>query len=368
MRYVYKKKYLKAFFYVLDFLGSIIFFIPKLFRKRAPSSFNKIAVLRLDHIGDVISATGVLRFLRKAFPEATIDFIVPSWASGLVKSDPYADNVIIFDPPWFDRSLSESSLSLKGLLSLKDLLKKSSYDLAIDLRGDARDILAIFLAGIKTRVGYGITGLGFLLTHQVSRDESLHEVDKNIALLKPLGIERQEVDIELYYAKENIKETHLLAKREEINSPYAVFHTSSGHPGKNWDPSSFAKVAEHVREEKNLIPVFVGSKENKENITEIMKMIKGGAVDLSGKTTLATLGSLLKGSSLFIGLDSGPSHIAAASKVPTVIIFSGMNNPAQWAPRGKNVHIVYPGKGESLTSLKPEKVFKAIDVVFKGEK
>ena len=368
MRYVYKKKYLKAFFCVLDFLGNIIFFLPRVFRKKEPSSFGKIAVIRLDHIGDVISATGVLRLLRKAYPEATIDFIVPSWVSGLVKSDPYVDNVIIFDPPWFDRSKNESSLSLKGLLSLKNLLKKSSYDLAIDLRGDARDILAMFLAGVKTRIGYGITGLGFLLTSEVLRDESLHEVDKNIALLKPLGIKAEEREIELYYPKENIKEAHVLAKKEGIDSPYAVFHAFSGHPGKNWDLSNFVKVAEHVKKERDLMPVFVGSKTDEENISKVMNSLSEGAVDLSGKTTLATLGSLLKGASLFIGLDSGPSHIAAASKTPTVIIFSGMNNPAQWAPRGKNVHVVYPGKGESLTSLKPDKVFKAIDLVFKGER
>ena len=86
-------------------------------------------------------------------------------------------------------------------------------------------------------------------------------------------------------------------------------------------------------------------------------------IRMPGGNGISVLAEIIRGSSLFIGVDSGPAHISAALNVPTIILFSGINDPKQWAPRGSNVRIIYPGPGKDLSPVSPEQVCAAADEV-----
>ena len=363
MKYVYKKKINIFLFSVLDFIGGIIAFPFKTFRQKTPKHFNKILLIREDHVGDVISASVVLSPLRRAFPGAEIDFMAPSWGMGILKGDPNLNNIVQFDPPWFDRRSKGFSQQIKGFFCMVDIMKKGEYDLAIDLRGDARHIAAMFAAGIKCRISYGITGCGFLLTHQVPYKGTMHENERNAELLKPLGIECCSPGINLYFSDEDILEAGNLKKELGINYPYAVIHVVPGHPEKKWNTASFSEVARYIHDEKGLVPIFIGTHDDRGDVKAVIEMAGVKSINLSGMTSLSVLGPFMTGASLFVGLDSGPTHIAAYTETPTIMLFSGVNDPAQWAPRGENVTIVYPGRGKDLSQITPREVFRMIDKV-----
>ncbi|MFH1664555.1 MAG: glycosyltransferase family 9 protein, partial [Candidatus Omnitrophota bacterium] len=80
-------------------------------------------------------------------------------------------------------------------------------------------------------------------------------------------------------------------------------------------------------------------------------------------TNIGTLGAILEKASLFVGVDSGPAHISAAAGIPTIVLFSGANDPAQWAPRGKNVRVIFPGLGNDLSHISTEEVCGVVDEV-----
>jgi ADP-heptose:LPS heptosyltransferase len=359
MRYAYKKKAYILLFSIIDLIGKAVFYP---FRKsdKRPAEFKRILVIREDHIGDVITATAVLSPLRKRFPEARIDFMVPRWALDLVKSNSFVDNLIAFDPPWFDRSDKRPFKQLRGLGAMAGVIKEGGYDIGIDLRGDARHITAMFLAGLKERVSYGITGMGFLLTREVPYEGKMHETDRNIALLRPFGIKARAEEIRLAFPSSGS-----ILSDSGVRGNYAVLHISPGHDTKKWKNEEFARIVKYLKNDKKLDVAAVGTKEDRQKIREVSEASGIELADISGKTALGELGSVISGADIFVGVDSGPSHIAAASGIPTVILFSGVNDPAQWAPKGKNVKIICPGARKDLSSVSAGEVIGVIEEVLK---
>ena len=366
MKYVYKKKIYKIIFSILDILGGILFFPAKIFRCKPPENVGKILVIRCDHIGDVLAATIVPELLRKAYPSARIDFMAPSWAKDVLENNPGLDNIIEFDAPWFSRRHIGLPVRMKGLQDMTRIIKSGRYDIAIDLRGDVRHITAMFLAGVKCRLGYGITGGGFMLTHMVPYEGVMHETERNVALLKPLEINVSAPGIKLYLSEEDLGKTDLLMEETGIEGPYAVFHATPGHYTKKWTAQGFVEVIRYISEKKGLMPVLVGSETDMGFAKKITDVAGTRIIDLSGRTSLNVLGQTLRKASLFVGVDSAPAHIAAAAGTPSVVLFSGVNDPRQWAPKGENVKLVYPGKGEKLSVVSAGEVCRVIDELLRS--
>ena len=369
MKYVFKKTRYRILFGALDILGNIIMFPKKMFRSKKISSFKKILIIRLDHIGDVINSTAVFKPLRGRYPEAVIDLLVSSQSADIVRNNKDVNDVICFNAPWFERGVRVSYGWLKGLRKMIRIIAEGRYDLCIDLRGDFRHIIAMYFAGVERRIAYGITGGGFLLTDNVIYDGSMHEIERNLCLLRDIGIEDTIGNVEISFPGKEAEKTRDLVKTSGIFGEYAVLHVNPGHDSKIWDNVKFAKVVRYIFCEKGFIPIIVGSARDGEIAAEIQN-ISGEDIplkDLTGKTTLGMLYHLVCGARLFVGLDSAPGHIAASCGIPVVTIFSGTNDPAEWAPRGDNVELVYPGEGNNLSVVDPEDVFRGIDEILEKQ-
>lgn len=359
--YVFKKKSLVSLASALDAIGDIIFSPVKRSGQYDRSRVKKILLIRVDHIGDVISATGALKSAHETFPGAVIDFMVSPLAADIVRDDPRVTGVVPFEAAWFRRKKKSILDSPRDFLKMVRIMKRGKYDLAVDLRGDMRHIAAMFIAGVRYRAGYGITGGGFLLTHEVPYFGVMHEVDRNIEIFRTLGADRADTKIELYFPAEHRKALEKLKEEKGLTGKYAVIHPIPGHPSKVWSLEKFAETAAYLADAKKLVPVIVGSAGDTKYAERIFALSGGKTTDITGKTPFGVLYYLLKEASLFLGVDSGPAHIASAAGTPSVILFSGINDPDQWAPRGKNVHLVYPGRGNDLSGVGVEEVVKVIE-------
>lgn len=359
MRYVYKKKYLIALAAVLDAIGGILFLPFKcLFRDRK-RELKRILVVRLDHIGDVIMATGILEPLRSRYKGAVIDFMVSSASKAVLANDPSLSNLIVFDAPWFLRSKTSAAQKISAFLKMTDIIRRGRYDAAIDLRGDLRHITAAFLAGVKTRVSYGITGGGFLLTHNVPYEPGKHQTDKNMSLLAPLGVSADEGKVKLFFDKVDENAADQFIKDRMAGRSYAVLHMVPGHSSKTWDIGNFGEVAGYIFEKKGLIPVVVGLNGDCKSTKKLINFCPE-IIDISGQTSLGMLYYLIRKSALFVGVDSAPAHLAAATGTKVIVLFSGINDPAEWAPRGDRVRVVCPGKGKDLSGVSVQEVERVI--------
>lgn len=361
--YIYKKRSLIILFTIIDAVGSLLAWPFKAFgRKPAKGPYRRIAVLRLDHIGDVIMATAVLKPLRKSFPSAEIDMVVPSWAFDLVKASPDTTRVTLFDAVWFDRRRTPSFVSqFKGVLSLARLIRKAKYDVVIDLRGDFRHIFAMWLSGAKRRISYGVTGGGFLLTDEVKFTRGLHQTDLNMELIGAMGVSAAKTPVELYVMPEAKRKAEKVLRENGLNGPYAVVHVSPGHSSKVWDTDGFFAVSGYLSGARDMSSVFVGAPADSDIVKSIVSRLGKKACDLCGRTDLETLAAIIRNSSFFIGVDSAPAHIASAFKVPGVVLFSGVNDPKEWAPQGDSLRVIYPGEGKDLSSVTPREVCEAVE-------
>ena len=130
---------------------------------------------------------------------------------------------------------------------------------------------------------------------------------------------------------------------------------------KKWDLQNFTDIIQYLFREKDLTPVIVGADSDRAAALEITKKSPVKVIDLTGKTNFGVLYNIIRASDLFIGVDSSPAHIASVAGVPTIVLFSGINDPVQWAPKGDKVKVIYPGKGKDLSAVGVEEVTKVID-------
>ncbi len=122
-------------------------------------------------------------------------------------------------------------------------------------------------------------------------------------------------------------------------SAYFVIHPSSGSPRKNWPGERFAALARAIEKGRGLTPVVLGGEADGEALGELGRRLKREGAVFVENAPLKEAAAVLARASLYVGNDSGITHLAALLGVPTVAIF-GATDPRVWAPRGRRVEIV----------------------------
>ncbi|NQT96040.1 MAG: glycosyltransferase family 9 protein [Candidatus Omnitrophica bacterium] len=341
MKYIFKNKFYIFIVSIVDFLGNIIFLPFKIFKKKAPGNIANILVIRLDHIGDVIFSTPIPQNLRAHYRGAKVTFLVGSWAKEIIINNPYVDEVICYDAPWFKRSKGGRFKILK-FIRLAAELRRHNYDIGFDLRGDLRHILLMFLGGVKFRVSYGITGGGFMLHKRCVYREGTHSLEHNLDMLRETGVAVKDKDIYIYSSAKDKASVKDFLTRSGIseNDTIAVVHPFAGSISKNWLDQRFAQLLMILHKDYDTKAVLVGSEKDKTPIGNIIKASQAPMLNAAGALSLGGLLELINKSKIFIGVDSGPSHIAALHDKPSVILYSGTNSPDEWGPLSKEAVVI----------------------------
>ncbi len=342
----YKRNlYITAF---IDLIGNILFHYKK---NRALIDVKKILLIRLDHIGDVITSIPALRALRKNYPKAYITIIIRSLTKELLENCPYINEVIVYDPLWY-RGKKIFSL-LKHIKFFRNL-RKQNFDLAIDLRGEIRNIIIAYLSKARYRLAYDVKGGDFLLTHIGDYNDNLHIIDRNLNLLKTIGINSKDKKLELFITNKEKKFIDNLLKKYKIKN-FIIMHPGSGGPLKLYDNKKFAQIGDYLAKKYNII--ITGSKDEYWMANEIINNMNSKAMNLAGKLSLMQLAELIRRAKLFISPDSGPVHIAKAVNTKLITLF-GTSLSHVWGYNDKNSIII-----ENKSDVKLIKVKKVINAI-----
>ena len=383
MKYAFKKPGYKILMSLFDIIGSILFFPSKLLKKQSPLNPKKILVIRLDHIGDFVCTTPLFQNLKQRFPDAKITALVNSVSKELAYRDPNIDKVITFSHFYLSRG--EESSKFKGLMRVIKDIKNIGFDIGIEPRGDLLSIVIMWLGGVKYRVGYGITGGGFLLNKMCEYDESKHVIDRNLTLLGSLDIPISGRSPEVHFSEKDKDEVKRLIREKGVRpnqgeidalglTPFSavVIHPFTGAKAKEWPFDNFQKLINRLKDDGRDI-LLVGSKDDRGVFENV--------IDLRGKINLPQLAYLIKSARSFIGLDSGPANMAAALNVPSIVICSGTNVPQLWIPNNSNVKFVYKDieckpcgnkvcpkeKHECMDQITVEEVFDEFKKIINGK-
>src|SRR5262245_29365100 len=161
-------------------------------RRTRVATANRILLLRLERIGDLLMTLGALESVRATWPHARVDLVVGSWNSDLARQLPWIDRVETLDAPWLMRNGEGSGLA--KLLGRARAWRREHYDLVINLEGDIRSNLLMALSGAPHRIGFPMAGGGALLTEAVVHEAKSH-TDENARRLVRAAAKRFDVAI-----------------------------------------------------------------------------------------------------------------------------------------------------------------------------
>lgn len=322
-----------------DAIGSLLFFPLRLFKKQTeikPEEIKDILVIRTAYIGDVIMTLPMLKPLKQRFPDAKISFLTANRAADVLRNNPYVDEIITYDPFWFYPSGKKEYFGF-----IKDF-RKTRFDLAIEARGDIRDILFL-LWPLKARfkVSYDVGGGGYLLTHRVPYRGLQHKVLYHLDIARYLGCDiADDIEWGMYLTSDEKKRAgEILAQQGiDFSKPLIALHPGARKELKCWSAEGYARAADFIISEMNGTVLLTGAPNEAELVKRVAGMMKHKPVILAGKTSLRELAGIISQCSLFICNDSSPMHIAAAMKTPTVAVF-GPSKSIETAPYGEG-HIV----------------------------
>ena len=282
-------------------------------------SVRKILLLELWGVGDVVLSTPALVSLRKIFPRASITVLAKPYAADILKYSPCVDEIIPFNFPWtrLHGKYDLRKWEFGRIFRLVSDLRRRSFDLALDVRGDARSNLLMLLSGASSRVGYGAFKDDWMLTNEVERDHDarhrvdewrsiIRHIDPNAECLTPtLWVSQDEADAALLRSKAGLKGGRILVG----------IHPGASNRFKKWAPDRFEKLARYLASTYGAQIVFFADPDG-----------YGGDLKADGAKTvsgwpLRDVVALIRSLDVFICNDGGPMHIAAALGVPTIAVF-----------------------------------------------
>lgn len=313
------------------------------FKEKDALEFDQIRrmlIIRTDGIGDVAMSAPAFKALRDIFPNAHITLLAGSWSRDLVEVMLSFNEVIYLDAPW----IAKERKDLKGFIRMIKQLRQKKYDLAIDLRGDFRNIVLMYLLNVKHRLGFNITGCDFLLTHVIPCEENHHAVNLCLSLIEHFVPDDKEIyDLSLEVTDADQEFVRGFLKRNSISygmteDLIVVIHPGAKWYGRRWKSSCYAQIADALIEEYNAKVVLTGGPNDFELIRDIKNLMTYTPVVTPCNFSLRHFLALLSKSTLFIGVDSGPMHMAAAMHVKVIAIMGPALSEAV-GPYGKE-HIV----------------------------
>ncbi|MEZ4668476.1 MAG: glycosyltransferase family 9 protein [Anaerolineae bacterium] len=298
---------------------------------------SRIVLILPCCIGDVVLATATLAALRRAYPAAHITWAVGTWSKGVVENHPLLNAVLDTGP---------SALPVKsigGFLQTIRQLRAEHFDLVVSLVRSPLMSAAVLLSGIPVRAGLDSAGRGFgyNVRARINPDQPRHEAEIYLDVARALGLDVTDCVANVPVLQSDAVTVAQLRTDLNINRPYIVIHPGGGrNPGmvmdsKRWPPAHFAALADRLAARYHAQIVLIGAAGDKPLLDAVASTMKSPATSLIGRLSFGQIAALAQPSLLYLGNDTGMTHLAAAAGVPTVMIL-GPSDPARYAPFTSN--------------------------------
>lgn len=297
---------------------------------------QRILLAQTAFLGDVILTTPLLAALRRHDSSAELAMLVTPTAAPLITPHPALDRVLVDDKRGRDRGAL-------GLVRLIRRLRSHRFTTAIAAHKSARTALALRAAGIPRRIGFATAPAAALYTERVPRALELHDRDRLLGLLAPLGISGVPAALARPWiavdAATRARALALLAPYASEQRPFAVICPGSAWRTKRWPKDSFAALVRTL-DADGYRCLLLGAPDERELTAAVQSAAGNRAVDLGGQTDLPLLTAVMARAVVAITNDSAPMHVAAAAGVPQVAIFCATVPAQGYGPLGPRALVV----------------------------
>ncbi|MBW1917408.1 MAG: lipopolysaccharide heptosyltransferase II [Deltaproteobacteria bacterium] len=303
----------------------------------------RILLIKLSALGDVIHTLPTLEALRATYPQAWITWLVEEAAAPLLIGHPALDDVWVSRRRSWLRPRQNGLLwarAARELIRLIHRLRKSEFDLVIDIQGLLKSALWVALARSPRKIGYDRTREGsyLVLNERLPPfDREAHAVWRYLNLAQYLGAAPGIPRFRLPLQEDT--GVWLAPLWQDRSGPLIVLHPGARWPSKCWPAARFAALADRLVTEQQARVVFTGGVGDRPLIARIKARMQTAALDLSGRTSLLELARLFQQAELAVTTDTGPMHLAAAVGTAVVALF-GPTAPWRTGPFGDGHQIV----------------------------
>src|SRR5438093_3066025 len=297
---------------------------------------DRILVIKLRYVGDVLLATPVLSRLREGYPKAHLAMLVNPGTDGVVRDHPALDEVLVLERDGLARQWR----------FVRDV-RRRRFDLVIDLTDADRSAIVSRLTGARVRLGYNSEGhwRGRLYTQVVEADRfGMHTVRYHLMATEALGLKGQPPSPILTVVPEARREANCLLREAGVDGaqPFVCLHPGARWWFKTWPAERYAALADLIQNHKATQALFLVGDQERSLESRIADGMKTPFRSLIGKTSLRNLAAVLERATLVVTKDNGPMHMAAALRVPVIGLF-GPSDPAVWGPWGDGHRTFYKG-------------------------
>ena len=300
----------------------------------------RVLIVKLGSIGDIVHTLPALAALRAGLPQAEISWVAERSAAEILKDNPVLDRLIEVDTKALRRGLM-SGETLRAPRQQLRRLRASAFDVALDFQGLLKSASIARLSGAQRVFGYSRAGLrepasSLLLSKRIDVPVNVHVIRKALLLLEgALGVPVPEnLSFPINVTNDQEREARNVAA--EAGGKYAILNPGGGWPTKLWSAERFGKLADRLWSSYGISSlVTYGPGE-----LELAEAVRG--LSVSGKAMPVSLSlkgfySLARGASVYVGGDTGPTHIAVAAGTPIV----GLFGPTEWwrngSPRAEDI-------------------------------
>jgi len=320
--------------------------------------FRKILLIKLSAVGDVIDTIPLLNKLRRRYPAAQLDWLVTPAIAEFLRHNPAITNVIEFAREDWSRPWRPAPFV--GAARLAATLRRTGYDLVVDMHGQFRTATFALATGAPVRIGFdrprarvwdasprkfpaearkhawqgAREGSWLAYTHHIPVPTlDLHAVDRYLNAGPILGLAPGPPDFFFPIPRAANASAESLLRRHNIGgASFVAMAPGTIWETKHWGSGKFAEVARHFLR-KGFGVALIGTRRERAVCEEVARLAPG-AVNVAGETTLTELAALIRRSTISVTNDSGPMHLAVALDRPVVSIF-GPTDPVWVGPYGR---------------------------------
>ena len=338
---------------------------------------QRILIVRLGSMGDVIHTLPAVATLKRAFPSAEIDWVVEGHWAPLLERNPHLSQLHRLETRTWRRRLAATA-TWRALLGSVSDLRRRRYDCALDFQGLVKSAVVARLSGAASVVGFDRAELresvaSVFYTAQArppANGRPAHVVERNLVLAAAVGAKEPVLEFCCTPAPEDTARmrtaTAGLADLPSLKR-YVIVSPSAGWAAKRWPEEAYAALVLRLSRELDL-PVVIHCGPGEEPIAGRVAELAGDARPLLLRPSLGELMALVREAALLVAGDTGPLHLAAACGTPVVAIF-GPTDPARNGPfspacrvvRAQDASTTYSRAAdrEAIRSVTVEQVFRA---------
>jgi len=351
-------------------------------RSEAPDSLlpslpegSRLLIIRLRSLGDVLLATPAFRALKQWRPDLRLSVLVYDRLASLLAGNSDIEEVTAFNPEGVRAPFVIAAVAAR--------LRRRRFAACFNLHGGTLSALLTRASGAPHRIGFGHFRFRFPYTLRVSDTRSLfgrsrlHTVEAQLAPFYAAGLPQGEIPpLQLFPQAEARQRVQRKLANAGVgrDTRYAVLVPTARFFTKEWPFDRHAALVRYLEEKHGLTTVLDCNPGEEWKLDAVEKAL-GRRLPRLVPLGIPELVALIEGATLFVGSDSGPTHIAAALQRPTVVLF-GPSDSTVWSPWRAPYVLVqnyYPcnpcradrcyafDRPECILSIREEQVFAAVE-------